>query len=105
VTPEVTEQDEFWHSKQQPKKAPAFTPFHLPKDSPYGMIIAGVGMVICFAIIWHIWWLAIVGFVGLVASVIGRLNVAETEHTVTEEMVLADQKEHDTVRTELEGAL
>jgi cytochrome o ubiquinol oxidase subunit 1 len=106
ITPSVTSQDDFWYAKQNgTKQAEVFTPFHLPKNSPFGLIIASAGGIMCFAIIWHIWWLVAVGMVALLVSTIMRFNLEETEYEVTEDMVRAEQgKEYPTV-AELEGAL
>lgn len=32
------------------------------------MIIAGFSLIFGFAMIWHIWWLAIVGFAGMIVT-------------------------------------
>lgn len=46
-----------------------------------GIIIAGFAFVIGFAVIWHIWWLAVIGLVGCMTSVILRLCNDDTEET------------------------
>jgi cytochrome o ubiquinol oxidase subunit 1 len=91
IEPVVTHRDEFWHRKQL-SKAPAevFQPFHLPKNSPFGLIIAFAAFLICFAMIWHIWWLAIVGLVAIIAAMLLRFSDEETEYVVTKEMVLRE---------------
>lgn len=91
IQPVVTTRDAFWHSKQhkQSAKTQHFEPFYLPKNSPMGLIIATVAAVMSFALIWHIWWLLIVGAAGLITSILWRLSEEETEYIVTKEMVQA----------------
>lgn len=94
VQPVVAERDAFWRMKQRKQSydMKEFQPFYLPKNSPYGLWIASAGFVICFAIIWHIWWLVGLGFVGLLTAVLLRTGEEHTEYIVTKEMVQADLK-------------
>lgn len=40
----------------------------MPKNTGAGVIIAGFSLVFGFAMIWHIWWLAIIGFAGMIVT-------------------------------------
>jgi cytochrome o ubiquinol oxidase subunit 1 len=89
--PVVQDRDAFWEMKQAEKKStaatkatppPAYEAIHLPKNTPIGMFIAGAASTIGFAIIWHMWWLMILGFVGLVALLAARLSDDEIEYTI-----------------------
>ena len=93
IQPTVTTRDAFWHMKRS-KKSPQekFEPFYLPKNSPFGLIIAFAAFLAAFGLIWHIWWLVIVGMIGVVAAIIIRATDEEPEYLVTKEMVLAAQK-------------
>jgi cytochrome o ubiquinol oxidase subunit 1 len=44
----------------------------MPKNTGAGVIIAGFSTVLGFALIWYIWWLAILSFIGLLATAIGH---------------------------------
>ena len=91
IEPVVTKRDEFWYRKQNKKTSPElFKPFYLPKNSPFGLIIAFAAFIVCFAIIWHIWWLAIIGFVSLIGAMLLRFSDEETEYLVTKDMVLRE---------------
>jgi cytochrome o ubiquinol oxidase subunit 1 len=94
IAPRVKTRDAFWYAKQHKQKLDdgQFKPFHLPKNTPLGMIIAFIGGVMCFAIIWHIWWLLILGTIALFVSIFWRFSTQETEYEVTKEMVLAERK-------------
>jgi cytochrome o ubiquinol oxidase subunit I len=37
---------------------------HIPRSNPTGIFLAFFAVVYGFAMIWHIWWLAAIGFVG-----------------------------------------
>lgn len=90
--PEVRDRDAFWEQKLvakkesgvagQTAKQPAYEAIHLPKSTPMGMFIAGAAFVFGFAVIWHMWWLVILAFVGIVALLAARLSEDETEYTV-----------------------
>ena len=85
VVPEVTDRDQFWKDKQS-KAAPAvphYEPIHLPKNSPIGLFIAAAAFMIGFGVVWHIWWLAVMGVLGVLASIIVRMNTDETEYTLS----------------------
>ena len=93
VQPTVTTRDAFWHQKRgKEKQAGTFEPFYLPKNSPFGLIIAFAAFLVSFALIWHIWWLAIVGLIGIVAGILVRASEEEPEYLVTYDMVLDAQK-------------
>ncbi|AVP93630.1 MULTISPECIES: cytochrome o ubiquinol oxidase subunit I [Aeromonas] len=71
IEPKVKGLDAFWEAKEdgsayrQPAK---YAPIHMPKNSGAGVIIAAFSVVFGFAMIWHIWWMAIAGFVGMIAT-------------------------------------
>jgi len=44
-----------------------------------GMIIAGFAFLVGFGLIWHIWWLAVIGFVGIVVTLVVRSLDEDTE--------------------------
>jgi cytochrome o ubiquinol oxidase subunit 1 len=70
--PVVRERDAFWDMKQRgvELKSSTFVPIHLPRNKAAGFIIAGCAFAVAFAMIWHIWWLAIVGLAGVIGTLI-----------------------------------
>lgn len=94
VQPVVTDRDAFWEQKQRGEavKKTVFEPFMLPKNSPFGLMIAFAGLVVSFALVWHIWWLAIVGLVSGIVLLLVRISQEETEYEVTRDMVLSVEK-------------
>ena len=71
VLPKGEELDDFWARKQRgeawPKPA-KYTDIHMPRNTGAGVVIGAFSLVFGFAMIWHIWWMAIAGFVGMIAT-------------------------------------
>ncbi|MFB9867058.1 cytochrome o ubiquinol oxidase subunit I [Vreelandella sulfidaeris] len=74
--PEVGDIDSFWTQKQrsseQLNEAP-YTDIHMPRNTVAGPVISVFAMIFGFAMIWHIWWLAGVGAVGMLVSFLMRV--------------------------------
>ena len=71
-TPVIHSQDAWWDMKQRGYVRPTdgFQAIHMPKNTAAGMLISGLATVCGFALIWHIWWLAVISFVALIGSAI-----------------------------------
>lgn len=84
VLPEVAHRDQFYVDKQAgaPSTPVVYEDITLPKNTPYPIIIAGLALVVGFAIVWHIWWLAVVGLVAAAAAIIIRCSDDDTEYTL-----------------------
>lgn len=48
----------------------AYQPIEVPKNSAIGFVTAFFAVIIGFALIWHIWWLAVAGLVGVFATLL-----------------------------------
>jgi cytochrome o ubiquinol oxidase subunit I len=89
IIPQVQDRDAFWAMKQAKKagtaepKEPQYQAIVVPKNTPFAMFIAGFALVFGFAMIWHIWWLAIIGLLGVVMCIIIRTTDDKTERTVS----------------------
>lgn len=82
--PTVEGRDAFWDMKQHGKKLPRPThPIVVPKNSPLGLVIAVFAFMVGFGIVWHIVWLAAVGFIGVIITIIVRISNDETERTIS----------------------
>jgi cytochrome o ubiquinol oxidase subunit 1 len=71
VLPEVSHDEAYWGMKQDARAqdaAPTYGPIEIPRNSATGIVCAFFASVIGFAMIWHIWWLAIAGFIGAWAT-------------------------------------
>jgi len=77
VLPPVTDVDEFWNEKQHPSarrsrdaRAGEYAAIEMPKNSPIGFVIAFFAVVSGFALIWHIWWMAALGTLGIFVAIL-----------------------------------
>ncbi|MDF3218411.1 MULTISPECIES: cytochrome o ubiquinol oxidase subunit I [Mesorhizobium] len=72
--PYVEDEEPYWRIKQRareekrPGAEEGYEPIEMPRNSPTGFVTAFFSTLIGFALIWHIWWLAIVGFIGAYAT-------------------------------------
>jgi len=90
VTPTVTERDAFWEMKQKKQTTTSSAEdIWLPKNSGFGVIIASFAFIGGFAVVWHIWWLAIIGLAGILVSLVIRLSQDETEYLIPANKVAA----------------
>ena len=73
VPPRVEGLDAFWAAKRsaEPPPAPRYEDIAVPEHSALGFVLAFFAVFAGFALVWHIWWLAICGAIGLAASLIG----------------------------------
>jgi cytochrome o ubiquinol oxidase subunit I len=75
IMPHVTSEDPYWAMKRRAKveraglaKEPDYQPIEMPRNSPTGFVCAFFATVTGFALIWHIWWMVILGLVGAFAT-------------------------------------
>jgi cytochrome o ubiquinol oxidase subunit 1 len=64
----------------------AYEPIHMPRNSPTGFITAFFATVTGFALIWHIWWIVILGLLAAAVTVMvfGWIDEREREIPATE---------------------
>jgi cytochrome o ubiquinol oxidase subunit 1 len=73
VLPNVEGAEAYWDLKQRAihmhrlAAEPSYEPIEVPANSPTGFITAFFATIAGFALIWHIWWLVIVGLVAAYA--------------------------------------
>ena len=75
--PRVAGKDAFWARKKalplrqdQPAPAREYKPIEMPKNSATGFVNAFFAVVIGFALIWHIWWMAGLGVLGAFLTIL-----------------------------------
>ena len=76
-TPVVHDIDAWWDMKKHGYQRPltGYEPIHMPANTGAGVVISGFSLVLGFALIWHIWWLAGLSFAAVIlASVIHTFN-------------------------------
>ncbi|OIV46347.1 cytochrome o ubiquinol oxidase subunit I [Sodalis sp. TME1] len=98
IVPEVNNQrDVFWQMKEEGtayQKPLAYEPIHMPKNTGAGVVIAAFSLVFGFALIWHIWWLAIVGFAGMIVTWIVHSFNEDVDYYVPVEEVERIENRH-----------
>src|SRR4029077_11054048 len=89
-----------WHMKEPgaPHGEPpgSFADLELPRNSPVGVLLAFFAVILGFALIWRIAWLAGVGLVGAVAVVLREAWKTDLEVRVPAEEVAAFEHAHAT---------
>jgi cytochrome o ubiquinol oxidase subunit I len=75
ILPHVSGPDAFWSAKllkeakpEEPAPARDYKSIDIPKNSPIGFVNAFFAVITGFALIWHIWWLALLGLAGALAA-------------------------------------
>jgi len=71
--PDVTGEDAYWaikrHAALEASEKPRdYQPIEMPRNSPTGFVCAFFATVMGFALIWHIWWMVVAGFIGAFAT-------------------------------------
>ena len=72
VMPRVETIDAFWEMKRRGQTAilPTYETVEMPRNSAIGVFIAFFASAAGFALIWHIWWLAILGLLGAATAML-----------------------------------
>ena len=83
--PQITSLEQHWDDKeagrayQQPAR---YEDIHMPRNTGAGVIISGFGTVLCFATVWHMWVVAAIGTVGVIATFIARTYDRDVDYYV-----------------------
>ena len=88
-TPRVHDLDAWWQMKQHKYRRPeqGFKAIHMPKNTAAGIILAGISTVLGFALVWHMWLLAGVSFIALLAVAIGHTFNYDRDYYIPAEEV------------------
>ncbi|WP_416400035.1 cytochrome o ubiquinol oxidase subunit I [Alicycliphilus denitrificans] len=93
-TPVAHEIDAWWDMKKHGYKRPlsGFVPIHMPANTGAGVVIAGLSTLFGFAMIWHMWPLAIASFAATVlASIIHTFNYQRDYHIPAAEVAATEE--------------
>jgi cytochrome o ubiquinol oxidase subunit I len=97
VLPQIEGPDAFWNAKRHPttaSTAPHLVSLVVPKHSPLGFFIAFFTVILGFSLIWHIWWLAIVGLLGAIAVSLRQAWQTELEDYVSVATIAEHERAH-----------
>jgi cytochrome o ubiquinol oxidase subunit I len=75
VLPVVRSEEPYWDAKQRAlasgqleTEEPQYSPIEMPRNSATGFVTAFFAVITGFSLIWHIWWLVIMGLIGAYAT-------------------------------------
>jgi cytochrome o ubiquinol oxidase subunit 1 len=101
VLPRVAERDTYWVKKKlapakqgQPMQARVYEPIEMPKNSPIGFVNAFFAVVIGFALIWHIWWMAALGVFGAFVALLVFAFRDTEEFEISAETIAQFERTH-----------
>jgi cytochrome o ubiquinol oxidase subunit 1 len=98
VLPQVRGIDAYWDMKEAARNTPRPTepthwePIHMPRNSAVGFFLSFFSVIAGFALVWHIWWLAIVGVLGMAASGLVHAWRVDAEVEITSEEIAAAER-------------
>ncbi|RVT93053.1 cytochrome o ubiquinol oxidase subunit I [Sphingomonas crocodyli] len=101
-SPQVHDLDAWYDMKDRGAERPVkgFLPIHMPRNTGAGVILSGLAMVLGFAMVWYIWWLAALSAGALlIGGIIHTFNYNRDYHIPADEVA-----EQEDARTKLLAA-
>jgi cytochrome o ubiquinol oxidase subunit 1 len=96
--PNVVRTDAYWHMKENgiaPRVSQdSVSDLYVPRNTPVGIFIAFFAVILGFALIWRIYWLAALGLVGAVVAALVEAWRTDREVRVPAEEVAAFERAH-----------
>jgi cytochrome o ubiquinol oxidase subunit 1 len=96
VIPQVHDRDDFFEAKRNGTSYAPPKSYHditLPKNSRCGPVLGLAGGITAFGLVWHIWWLASLGMITIIATVIARSFVRDVDRIVlSDEITRIEQR-------------
>jgi cytochrome o ubiquinol oxidase subunit I len=111
VLPVVDSDEPFWDAKQRARapgspavSEPEYPPIEMPRNSATGFVTAFFAVVTGFSLIWHIWWLVILGLVGAYATFVAFAWRDRHETTIPAEEVARAERAYRAARAQARSA-
>lgn len=97
--PVVSGIDSFWAQKEKQRNSTdnsrslilPYLDIHMPRNTAMGFIIGIFSFIFSFAMVWHIWWLAILGLSSAIVSLIMRSFNYDTDYYISASEVEANE--------------
>jgi len=90
----VIHANDAWHdmkSRGYARPHGGFRPIHMPRNTGTGVVIAGFAVAFGFGMIWYMWWLAGIGFLGMIVTAIAHtFNYDRDYHIPVEHVMLTE---------------
>lgn len=81
--PDVSSRDAFYEMKQQGlSTAVHYEDIHMPRNTASGIYISAFAFLAGFGFVWSIYWLAVLGIIGVIVCFITRTFNEDTEYTI-----------------------
>lgn len=77
----------------------SYSPIHMPKNTSAGVLMSAALTTFCFAMIWHIWWLAAFGLLGAIVVFIKRCYTSDVDYYVQPDEIVELETAHNTAAT------
>lgn len=96
VIPTVDQLDPLWAIKRghAPKPEMEYEDIHMPRNTAMGFYIGMLSMIFGFAITWHIMWLTLASFIGIIICLVIRLSGDDEHDIIPAEQVKAIEAAH-----------
>ena len=85
VIPQIHSRDSFYAGKRKGEVYAPPAQYHdieMPKNSMTGLVIGICGAAAAFGLVWHIWWLALLGVLAIIGAVIARSFARDIRRTI-----------------------
>jgi cytochrome o ubiquinol oxidase subunit I len=95
-TPVIHDLDAWFDMKDRGHERPTtgYMPIHMPRNTATGVILAGLSTVFGMAMIWYIWWLAAISFVGILGVAILHTFNYNRDYYIPAEEVERTERAH-----------
>jgi len=83
--PTITSLEQHWDDKQQGRawqRQTRYEDIHMPRNTAAGVVISVFSLVLCFALVWHMWVLAGIGLIGVIATFVLRSYDRDVDYYV-----------------------
>ena len=95
VIPHVYGHDPFWATKHDGEQlAVVYSDIIMPKNSGLGVYLGATSLIFGFGLVWHMWWLALLGALFTILCIAARAFNERTEYVLTAEQVARIEKKY-----------
>jgi cytochrome o ubiquinol oxidase subunit 1 len=95
-TPVVHDLDAWYDMKDRGARTPdyGYRPIHMPRNTGAGVILSAIAMVLGFAMVWYMWWLAALSLVALFVVAIGHTFNYDRDYFIPADEVARGERAH-----------
>ncbi|MDF3831745.1 cytochrome o ubiquinol oxidase subunit I [Cupriavidus basilensis] len=83
--PHIDSLEQHWDDKEAGRayvRPGHYEDIHMPRNTSAGVIVSLFGLVLCFALVWHMWAFAVVGLLGVIGTFIARTYNRDVDYYV-----------------------